>query len=179
MCMYHVNCTHKKQTMNIISTTGDITGHVQQIGRVTIPSIGNKISVVFSNNKILVNNREVPHSGNVKIFVEYVDHDTKEVVRDEIPIVDNQNVHVTVQGDAGNVTVSNGKVIVHGNANQVNNTNGKVKVGQDVLGNCQTSNGEIYARNVNGNVTTSNADIYIEGEARGLKRTSNGRVVRQ
>lgn len=169
--------------VNFLRTVGDITGHVNMASSI----VGNNISIgggvyqstIHADGKISVNNRPISHSGAVKIFVEYFNPDTKETARELIPAADFTGVNVEVQGNAGNVTVSNGQVIVHGNANQVNNTNGKVKVGQDVLGNCQTSNGEIYARNVNGNVTTSNADIYIEGEARGLKRTSNGRVVRQ
>lgn len=147
--------------------------------------VGNNISIkgnvhqstVHTDGKIIVNNRHISHSGHVKIFVEYVDPDTKESVRELIPADNFIGIKVEVQGDAGDVTVSNGRVTVHGNASRVQNSNGKVQVGQDVLGNCQTSNGQIHARNVNGNVTTSNANIYIKGEARGSKRTSNGSVV--
>lgn len=68
-------------------------------------------------------------------------------------------VNITVNGDAGNISIINGDVSVSGQAKKITTQNGGVTVGGDIQGDVSSVNGDIEAKSILGDVSTVNGDI--------------------
>jgi len=96
---------------------------------------GNSVSI--SNNKIVINGKEVKDDSKV--------------------------INITIDGNVDSLNVDNCvKVVVNGFVNDLNTMSGDVECG-NVNKNVRSSSGDIECGNVGGDVSTSSGDIKAKG----------------
>ncbi len=96
----------------------------------------------------------------------------------EIDTGDDKNIVLEVTGDVGKIEADIcAQITVTGNAGAITTSQGDIKVQGDVDGSLQTSQGDIeVGGSVNGNATTSMGDIDIRGALGGNARTNMGDI---
>ena len=98
---------------------------------------GNKYSgnsIVVSNNKVIINGKDVTP--------------------------DSKNIEIKVDGDIDELKVDNcNNIEVNGNVNNIKSTNGDIDVNGNVNGSITTVNGDVDCHNIGGSVSSVNGDV--------------------
>lgn len=94
-----------------------------------------KVSVV--NNKVYLNGKLVTDCDEIK----------------------EKEIHITIEGDACDVSLDCGEITVKGNCQNVKSSNGNIEIGGDVAGNATTTNGNIKCKTIHGDASTTLGSI--------------------
>ncbi len=114
------------------------TGSGDNIGGVNKVVVNGKIyaggSVVIGNGRVLINDEDVTPEAKV--------------------------INIQCEGDLNSLKIDNCEsVSINGNAGSVSVANGDVQISGSVMGNVSSTNGSVSCQDVSGNVSTINGDI--------------------
>lgn len=115
-------------------------------------SISNSFSNISTNGSSISINGKRYRGNNVEV------NNGKVIIDGVVQIDDSRNLEIIVEGNAGDITSTDGDIVVL-NAKSIESKNGNIVVKGYVDGDCITKNGNIQANKINGNCHTKNGNI--------------------
>lgn len=93
----------------------------------------------------------------------------------QVDVPDSKEIHITVEGDLGNLQLDSGSVTVTGHAGDVTVGQGSVHVGMDVKGKIKVDQGKVDCQDVFANVSVDMGNVKAR-EIHGNATTKMGNI---